>query len=283
MVRVLSPELYIPDAVPEEQAWKRVTHLAIGAHQDDLEFMAFPAISECYREGKRGFFGIVLTDGVGSIRGSGDGGYSDREFAQIRRDEQRRAASLGNYGGIYQLAASSDELRTNPGRIGEEIVELIKRLRPQEILLHSPFDKHKTHLAALVASLEALRRCAAACIPRRVIGCEVWRGHDWLPDARKLVLDASFDPSFATRLFEQFQSQIGPGKRYGDATIGRWLANATFYQPRAKDLHSRVSYGVDLTELVNDQSVSLAAFIQRHLDEFAVDVQTAWEGLIPWK
>lgn len=283
MARVLPPELYIPDAVPEEQAWKRVTHLAIGAHQDDLEFMAFPAIAECYRAGTRGFFGIILTDGVGSIRGAEASRNSDREFAQIRREEQKRAATIGTYGGIYQLAASSDELRSNPRQIAEEIWSLIKNMEPQEVLLHSPFDKHKTHLAALVASIEALRRRASALPTPRVIGCEVWRGHDWLPDARKLILDASYDPSFATRLFEQFQSQIGPGKRYGDATVGRWLANATFYQPRAADLYARAMYGVDLSELVNDQGVSIPSFIHRHLEEFATDIRTTWEDLIPWK
>ena len=41
-------DLFIPDDSSPEEALRRITHLGIGAHQDDLEFMAFHGILECF-------------------------------------------------------------------------------------------------------------------------------------------------------------------------------------------------------------------------------------------
>ena len=41
-------DIFIPDGTELQQALARVTHLGIGAHQDDLEFMAFHGIQACY-------------------------------------------------------------------------------------------------------------------------------------------------------------------------------------------------------------------------------------------
>ena len=39
---------YIPDGREEKTAISRTTHLAISAHQDDIEFMAYAPIAECF-------------------------------------------------------------------------------------------------------------------------------------------------------------------------------------------------------------------------------------------
>ena len=49
--------MFIPDATTRAEALARVTHLGIGAHQDDLEFMAFHGILECFARGDRWFGG----------------------------------------------------------------------------------------------------------------------------------------------------------------------------------------------------------------------------------
>ena len=40
--------IYIPDGTEQEKALSRTTHLCIAAHQDDIEFMAFSPIAECF-------------------------------------------------------------------------------------------------------------------------------------------------------------------------------------------------------------------------------------------
>ena len=58
--------LTIPDGVVTPEAYARCSHLAIGAHQDDLEFMAFHGINTCYGDEGLWFGGVTCTDGAGS-------------------------------------------------------------------------------------------------------------------------------------------------------------------------------------------------------------------------
>ena len=69
-----SAQIYIPDGQPSDRALARTTHLAIAAHQDDIEIMAIDGILKCYQRTDRWFSGVVVTDGAGSPR---DGAYRD--------------------------------------------------------------------------------------------------------------------------------------------------------------------------------------------------------------
>ena len=71
------------------EALARVTHLGIGAHQDDLEFMAFHGIKTCYHSDAEWFGGVTCTNGSGSSRTGAYGRFSDEEMMAVRREEQR--------------------------------------------------------------------------------------------------------------------------------------------------------------------------------------------------
>ena len=60
--------IFIPDGKPEAEALPRITHLGVGAHQDDLEFMAFHGILECFAHDEHWFGGVTCTNGAGSAR-----------------------------------------------------------------------------------------------------------------------------------------------------------------------------------------------------------------------
>src|SRR5687767_9319233 len=75
-------DIYVPDGRSLESL-SDTTHLAIGAHQDDLELMAFHGISECYDKPKRGFTGVVVTSGSSSPRSGQFAKTSDREMIAI--------------------------------------------------------------------------------------------------------------------------------------------------------------------------------------------------------
>ena len=53
-------DVFVPDATAMPEALRRATHLCIGAHQDDQEFMAFHGIAECFGRKGRGFAGVVV-------------------------------------------------------------------------------------------------------------------------------------------------------------------------------------------------------------------------------
>ncbi len=85
-------DIFRPDGRPLADALGRVTHLGVGAHQDDLEFMAFHGIAACFHSEAEWFGGVTCTNGAGSARTGAYGRYSDAEMQQIRRHEQRQAA-----------------------------------------------------------------------------------------------------------------------------------------------------------------------------------------------
>src|SRR5512137_6239 len=90
-------EVYVPDGRPVEDALGRTTHLAISAHQDDIEIMAAAPILECFQQEDKWFTGVVLTDGHGSPRDGLYKDYTDEAMHQVRFKEQKKAAIVGEY------------------------------------------------------------------------------------------------------------------------------------------------------------------------------------------
>lgn len=266
-------DVYVPDGVPADVALARTTHLGIGAHQDDLEIFAYSAIASCYRQPDEWFTGVVVTDGAGSARSGLYAGTSDEGMKAVRREEQRKAAFLGGYAAQIQLAHPSRDVKDrHAAGVVDDLEAIFRACRADTVYLHNPADKHDTHIAVLGRCLTALRRLAPEERPRRVLGCEVWRDLDWLADADKVVLDASPMPNLAASLLGVFDSQISGGKRYDLAALGRRLANATFFESHATDKSTALTWAMDLTPLLTDESCTLAQLAATHLDRFKADV-----------
>lgn len=267
-------DLYVPDGRTVARALARTTHLCIAAHQDDIEIMAYHGIAACYGRRDRGFTGVVVTDGSGSPRTGRFAKYTDEQMKAVRCDEQRRAAKLGKYSAIIQLAHPSAAVKDarNP-TVRNDLSSIVSACRPEVVYLHNPADKHDTHVAVFLRSLEALRMMPKSRRPKQVLGCEVWRNLDWLVDADKVLLDDSPRPALAARLIGVFQSQIAGGKRYDRAIAGRRLANATFHTSHATDAAAAVTWAMDLTPLVHNDRLSVEKCTLAHLDRLRADVQ----------
>lgn len=260
--------MFIPDGAPCEEALRRCTHLGIVAHPDDLEFMAFPGVLACRGRKDAWFGGIVCTDGAGSARSGEFAARTDPEMVAIRAEEQRSAARLGEYSFVAQLGFSSQALKAGSVVAADALREVLLACRPQEVFTHNPFDKHPTHVAVFRSAVEVLRALPDDAKPNRVFGCELWRGLDWIPDARKVLLDVSGGEPFAAELAACFPSQIAGGKRYDLALEGRWRANATFLDPHALDVGTSVAYAVDLNPLIRNPKCSVGDFVREFLDDF---------------
>ncbi len=192
---------------------------------------------------------------------------------EVRRREQRNAATIGEYGVMIQLDYPSATVR-NPGEssLVDDLRGILMAMRPQVIYTHNPADKHDTHIAVLLGALEAMRSLPHEQRPSKVIGCEVWRDLDWLPDAEKVIMDVSGGDHLANQLNAAFQSQILGGKRYDLATIGRRSANATFLKANKADRADQVIFGMDLTPLVTDPSCSVPEFVAEKIARFRDEV-----------
>jgi len=262
-------DLYIPDQKPQGEAISRTTHLGIGAHQDDLEFMALHGILQCFQRDNLWFGGITCTDGAGSSRTGNYANFTDEEMKSIRVQEQKTASSIGQYSFMAQLGHPSSHAKIPSERtvLIQDIRSIIETARPEVVYTHNPFDKHATHIGIMLATLEAIHELPAESRPNKLFGCEVWRGLDWLPDSEKTIHDVSTHPNLAASLNGVFDSQITGGKRYDLAVEGRRLANATFFDSHNVDQINRVQYALDLSDLMNGD-ISLEPYMQKIFDQF---------------
>jgi LmbE family N-acetylglucosaminyl deacetylase len=272
-------ELTIPDQTPLPTALSRTTHLGIGAHQDDLEFMAYHGILACFHRTDQWFTGVTCTDGHGSARTGPYADFTDNEVAAIRLQEQRTAAQIGEFAAMVQLGYTSAEVN-NPAdlRLGEDLAEILRATRPRIVYTHNPADKHRTHLGIFSSVVQAIRSLPMDERPITVWGCEVWRNLDWMPDQEKVVMNVSGRGNLAAALNGVFDSQIAGGKRYDLAVAGRRAANATFSDPHATDETDAVILGMDLTPLFRDDALDPIAFTLAHIERFADEVRAGLQA-----
>ena len=265
--------LTIPDGKTVPDAISRTTHLGIGAHQDDLEFMAFHGILACYDKDDRWFGGVTITDGRGSSRAGKFKEWSDEQIAAERIREQEAAAVIGQYSFIAQLGFNSAAVRdAQQTAVRDELRRILEVSRPEVVYLHNLADKHDTHVGCALRCIEAIRQLPQADRPKRVYGCEVWRDLDWLVDTEKTPMPISARPELARALNEVFATQIAGGKRYDLAVLGRRTANATFSNAHSTDQESAMQWAMDLTPLAQDDSLDPIAYTAGFIDRLKADV-----------
>ena len=265
--------LVTPDGKTGPDALSRTTHLGIGAHQDDLEFMAFHGILSCYDRTDRWFGGVTITDGRGSSRAGKFKDWNDDQIAAERIREQEAAAVIGQYSFIAQLGFGSAAVRdAQQSAVRDDLRRILEATRPEVVYLHNLADKHDTHVGCALRCIEAMRQLPQADRPKRVYGCEVWRDLDWLIDSEKTPMPISARPELARALNEVFATQIAGGKRYDLAVLGRRTANATFSNAHSTDQESAMQWAMDLTPLIQDDSLDPVAYTVGFIDRLKSDV-----------
>jgi LmbE family N-acetylglucosaminyl deacetylase len=267
-------DVFTPDGTENEAALARTTHLGIGAHQDDLEIMAYHGILTCFGRNDKWFTGVTCTNGSGSPRIGVYADCTNEQMMAIRVAEQQQAAVVGQYAAMLQLNHPSAIVKDPASAIlKDDLVQILRAARPEVVYTHNPADKHATHIAIVIPTLLALRELPPELRPQKVVGCEVWRDLDWLPDEDKVAFDVSERENLALALVGLFDSQIAGGKRYDLATNGRRRANATYYASHFVDEASHMIFGMDLTPLIQDDSLDIVDYVLNYIDKFRRDVK----------
>ena len=268
-----SAEIFVPDGSPLDAALGRISHLGIGAHQDDLEFMALHGIAACYESEAEWFGGVTCTNGAGSARSGAYANLTDTQVVALRREEQRNAAILGRYAAMVQLDYTSAAAKdTGDSRLKDDLRAILSATRPRVVYTHNLADKHDTHVAVALRVIAAIRALPTDERPQALHGCEVWRDLDWMLDTEKIVHDVGGRESLAAELSGVFGSQIAGGKRYDLAVIGRRRANATFFESHGVDNSDAVSFAMDLTPLVRDDALDIVQYVAGYVDRMRADV-----------
>jgi len=273
-------EIYIPDLAPMPDALIRTTHMAIAAHQDDVEMMAYDGICRCFGREDTWFAAVVAANGSGSPRNGLYADFTDGEMAEVRKREQKKAAVVGEYAALALLDYSSKELK-DPGNgdVVRDIQSLILLAKPSVIYTHNLADKHDTHVATALKVIQAIRDLPEEARPEKLYGCEVWRDLDWMMDEEKVAFDVSSRPNLASALLEVYDSQISGGKRYDLAAKGRRISNATYYATHETDAATALSFAMDLTPLIRDRSLDATEYVTTFIDRFKQDVASRLKRL----
>ncbi len=268
-----SAEVFVPDGTPMPDAASRTTHLAVGAHQDDLEIMAFTGIITCFQQSDKWFSGVVVTNGGGSPRAGVYADNTDEEMMAVRRAEQKKAAVLGEYGAQYLLNHPSAAVKDGASiSVISDLIAILEATRPEIVYTHNPADKHDTHVAVTARLIAAIRSLPASERPKKLYGCEVWRDLDWMVDADKTAFDVSAHENVQASLLGVFDSQVAGGKRYDLATLGRRRAHATYHASHEVDTATGMTFAMELTPLVVDDALTLHELTQQHIQRFSDEV-----------
>jgi LmbE family N-acetylglucosaminyl deacetylase len=114
--------------------------LAVGAHPDDVEFGAGGTLARWAAAGTDVAI-VVMTDGS---KGSWDPGADPGALIATRRREAERAAAVLGAATVEFAGAVDGELE--PSRtLRAGIAERIRRLRPDVVLTHDPWQRYQLH------------------------------------------------------------------------------------------------------------------------------------------
>jgi len=132
------PEVAI-DPTSDRPAPRRA--LAVCAHPDDVEFGCGATLAKWAAAGCV-VSHLVLTDGS---KGTWDPDSDLAALVRRRQDEQRAAArALGATGEVVMLGRIDGELVDDLATRGE-VAAVIRRLRPEVVLGHDPWKRHRLH------------------------------------------------------------------------------------------------------------------------------------------
>ncbi|MFW6116597.1 MAG: PIG-L deacetylase family protein [bacterium] len=266
-------EVFVPDGLCAEDALARTTHMAIGAHQDDIEIMAYDGVLECFQCDDRWFCGVTMTNGSGSPRDGLYADYTDEEMQIVRRKEQKKAAIVGEYGAQVLLDYPSSAVKDVSNKAPVEDLRLVlTKAKPEVVYTHNLADRHDTHVGTALRLIEAIRSLPVGERPQRLYGCEVWRALDWMIDEDKVAFDVSAHENLQRALLGVFDSQVCGGKQYDLATMGRRRANATYYASHEIDMATRMIFAMNLTPLIEDVDRDIPTYVQESVDRFGQGV-----------
>ena len=266
-------EIWTPDGASEADALRRVTHLGIAAHQDDIEIMSMEGILKGFGSTEEWFMAVIVTDGAGSPRDGLYGNYTDEEMQVVRRLEQKKAAFVGEYSAVAFLNYSSSTIKNATNAAPrQDIKAILEATKPRVVYTHNLADKHDTHVSVVLRTIAAIRELPAAQRPEKLYGCEIWRDLDWMMDADKQLFVLDGHENIQASLVGVFDSQIAGGKRYDLATMARRRAHATYYQSHSVDASGLLNFGMDLTPLVQDDKLDPREHVLRLIQRFSDDV-----------
>jgi LmbE family N-acetylglucosaminyl deacetylase len=245
----------------EEYRGKKDNILVIAPHPDDDVLGAGGTMAAAAVQGKA-VFSVYLTDGRGSPRK--DQTIPDDAMAALREKEALSSLrALGSAGGFF-LRRRSEELAGETGEIaGKQLVEILQFIRPGEVYLPAPYERHRTHQRCTRISVDALRTAGER--KTTLLGYSLW-GSFW-GEKKRVVRDISSHIRKKVEAVLAHESQINY-KSYQQGILGKNNYEAVFWESHEPQRMTFAEIFLDMTELLERRELSLEDFIRQDVEAF---------------
>ncbi len=245
----------------EDYRDRRDNLLIISPHPDDDILGAGGTIVAASRQG-RGVFSVYITDGRGSPRL--DPTISDEDMAQIRENEAKAAMKVVGAAGGFFLRSKSDEiLGVNRKQLIDELVSIFHLLKPAEVYLPAPYERHRIHQRCTRLIIEALRLMDAP--PPVLWGYSLW-GSFW-GGKRRDIRDITEFIKTKIEAIRVHDSQI-VYKNYCQGALGRNNSEAIFWESHEVQKATFVELFLEMTELIEKKDLTVEEFIRQDVESF---------------
>jgi LmbE family N-acetylglucosaminyl deacetylase len=150
----------------------------------------------------------------------------------------------------------------------------LKLLKPAEVYLPAPYERHRTHQVCTALTLEALR--SAGEWPLKVYGYSLW-GSFW-GGKERIVRDIGSVIRKKVEAVNAHASQI-EYKNYHQGILGKNNWEAVFWESHEIQKASFVEIFLNMTEFLFRKDLSVKTFIQEDFEEFqTVFMDVSWRS-----
>lgn len=234
--------------------------LIVAPHPDD-DVLGVGGYMASAAEKKKQVFVVYITDGAGSPRR--DKTISDAQIVSRREIEAISALRLLRAKGGFFLRFSSKELPEKFVQVQGTLGRILELLRPEEVFIPAPYERHKTHLICTRISLEALRACAQK--GTQLFGYSIW-GNFW-GGHKRIIFDITPYIKDKIQAVLAHETQMAY-KNYQQGILGKNNYEAIFWESHEFQRSTFAEIFLDMNILLQNSSLSLVDFIRQDMEAF---------------
>ena len=187
--------------------------LVISPHPDDAEFGTSGSVARWVKEGKTVVYAIC----TGGEKGTNDPRVKPEELREIRKKEQRKAASLLGVKEVVFLDYE-DQALEDTTEFRKDLVRLIRRYCPETLISADPYRRyiwHRDHRITGQVVLDAAFPYARDHLSYPELLDEGLMPHK----VKEILMWASEDPNYFSDITETFETKLA-ALRCHDSQVG---------------------------------------------------------------
>lgn len=234
--------------------------LIVAPHPDD-DVLGVGGYMAQAAEKKKQVFVVYITDGAGSPRRNKK--ISDAQMATRREIEALSALRLLRAKGGFFLRFNSQELAEKFGEAKGTLEKILELLRPEEVFIPAPYERHKSHLICTRISLEALRACAIK--GTQLFGYSIW-GNFW-GGHKRIIFDITPYIKDKIQAVLAHETQMAY-KNYQQGILGKNNYEAIFWETHELQKSTCAEIFLDMNILLQNPALSIVDFVRQDMEAF---------------